>query len=59
MVDTASGDGSLGRLQTEDPALQLIANPTNLGLARAAKQAVGAMGWKWLLLLNAYCGIGA
>jgi GT2 family glycosyltransferase len=52
VIDNASSDGSLGRLQAEDPTLEVVANPTNLGFARAANQAVAAARGRWLLLLN-------
>ncbi len=52
VVDNGSSDGSLERLRAEDPDLEVIANPRNLGFARAANQAVAAAGGRWLLLLN-------
>ncbi len=52
VIDNASSDGSLSRLQQEDPALEVVANRTNVGFARAANQAVAAARGKWLLLLN-------
>jgi len=52
VVDNASSDGSLQRLQAAHPALKVVANTTNLGFARAANQAVAAAGGQWLLLAN-------
>ena len=52
VVDNGSGDGSLERLRAEDPGLEVVANPRNLGFARAANQAVAAARGRWLLLLN-------
>ena len=52
VVDNASSDGSLQRLQAAHPALKAVTNERNLGFARAANQAVGAAGGAWLLLAN-------
>ena len=52
VVDNASTDGSLERLQAVDPNLVVIANHHNVGFAKAANQAVAACGARWLLLLN-------
>ena len=52
VVDNASSDGSLERLQEEHPALIVHRNERNLGFARAANQAAAAADGKWLLLAN-------
>jgi len=52
VVDNASSDGSLERLQDQDPELEVIANRSNVGFARAANQAFGAARGRWLLLVN-------
>jgi GT2 family glycosyltransferase len=52
VVDNASTDSSLDRLRMEDPGLEVIANPRNVGFARAANQAVEAAAGHWLLLAN-------
>jgi GT2 family glycosyltransferase len=52
VIDNGSTDGSIERLQAEDPELEIIVNGHNLGFARAANQAVGAARGRWLLLLN-------
>lgn len=52
VVDNASTDGSLERLQELHPPLKVITNPRNMGFARAANQAVAQATGDWLLLLN-------
>src|SRR5207237_10583322 len=47
-----STDGSLERLRAAQPAAQVITNQQNLGVARAANQAVAAATGTWLLLAN-------
>lgn len=52
VVDNASRDDSLAMLQTEFPAVTLIANATNTGFARANNQALARSRGRFLLLLN-------
>jgi GT2 family glycosyltransferase len=52
IVDNASTDGSLERLQAIHPPLKVIKNHRNVGFARAANQAVAEASGDWLLLLN-------
>ncbi len=52
VVDNGSTDGSLERLQAEDPELEVIVNERNVGFARAANQAVARARGRWFLLLN-------
>ncbi len=52
VVDNASSDGSLQRLQAVHPALKVVVNERNLGFACAANQAAAAAGGAWLLLAN-------
>jgi GT2 family glycosyltransferase len=52
IVDNASTDGSLERLQAIHPPLKVIKNLRNVGFARAANQAVAQANGDWLLLLN-------
>jgi GT2 family glycosyltransferase len=52
VVDNGSTDGSVERLKALDPGVEVIANSTNLGFARAANQAFEAATGEWLLLVN-------
>jgi GT2 family glycosyltransferase len=52
VVDNASSDGSLERLEAIHQGLVVIRNARNVGFARAANQAVDAATADWLLLLN-------
>lgn len=52
VVDNASADESVARLQAEFPEVRLIANPSNLGFARASNQAIAASTAPFVLLLN-------
>lgn len=52
VVDNASTDGSLQRLQAMHPAVIVAANESNVGFAKAANQAVARASGEWLLLLN-------
>ncbi len=52
VVDNGSTDGSLERLQADDPRLMVIRNLTNRGFAAAANQGVAAAEGSWVLMLN-------
>jgi GT2 family glycosyltransferase len=52
IIDNGSTDGSLDRLRFDHPRAKVIANPRNLGFARAANQAVANATGRWLLLAN-------
>ena len=52
VVDNASSDDSLTRLEREFPAARLIANSDNLGFARANNQALERASGDYALLLN-------
>lgn len=52
VVDNGSSDGSLNAVRAEFPSVQLIANSTNVGFARANNQAIAAAHGDWRLLLN-------
>ncbi|RIK33850.1 MAG: glycosyltransferase family 2 protein [Chloroflexi bacterium] len=52
VVDNASADGSPLMVQRQFPMAQLIANPTNVGFARANNQGFAKCAAKYILLLN-------
>ncbi|MBL8058386.1 MAG: glycosyltransferase family 2 protein, partial [Anaerolineales bacterium] len=52
VVDNASQDDTLTCLAAEFPAARLIANPANLGFARANNRGLEAAGGRYLFLLN-------
>jgi N-acetylglucosaminyl-diphospho-decaprenol L-rhamnosyltransferase len=52
VVDNASADGSADLARQRDPALRLIANPTNVGFARACNQGTRATRAPLVLFLN-------
>jgi len=52
VVDNNSKDGSAEMIRNEFPNLKLIANPENLGFARANNQAIKEATGKFILLLN-------
>lgn len=52
VVDNASADGSADMVRTSFPNVHLIANPQNLGFARANNQAIREARGEWVLLLN-------
>jgi N-acetylglucosaminyl-diphospho-decaprenol L-rhamnosyltransferase len=52
VVDNASSDGSLAFLRANYPHVNVIANETNVGFARANNQAAAQCHGKYLLLLN-------
>jgi GT2 family glycosyltransferase len=53
IVDNASTDKSLDMLSSEFPKAQVIANPTNLGIAKANNQALRLATGEYILLVNA------
>ena len=52
VVDNASSDGSPDRLAAADPAVRLIRNSTNRGLAAANNQGLLAVSAPWVLISN-------
>ncbi|GMV02720.1 MAG: glycosyltransferase family 2 protein [Burkholderiaceae bacterium] len=52
VVDNDSADGSVEMLQRDFPAVQVVANPCNLGFAAANNQALPLCRGDYLLLLN-------
>jgi len=52
VVDNASSDGSLEMLRTDFPKVNLIANASNVGFARANNQAIAASTGRYVLLFN-------
>jgi N-acetylglucosaminyl-diphospho-decaprenol L-rhamnosyltransferase len=52
VVDNASADGSAGRIETELPAVRLIANTENRGFAAANNQALPECQGRYLFFLN-------
>ena len=52
LVDNASSDGSAAEASRTFPSVRLIANPANLGFARACNQGMALAGADYLLLLN-------
>lgn len=52
VVDNASNDGSPAMVQQHFPSVQLIANTSNAGFARANNQAFAGCAAKYVLLLN-------
>ena len=52
VVDNVSRDNSVEVLRTEHPEAELIANPVNVGFARANNQAVPLARGRYVLLLN-------
>src|SRR5262245_22267765 len=55
VIDNASGDGSLEMLAQRFPAIRRIANPENVGYARAVNQGVRETRGPYLLVLNPDC----
>jgi GT2 family glycosyltransferase len=53
VVDNASSDGSAQLVSRDFPQIQLIANESNLGFARANNQAIERSLGRYILLLNA------
>ena len=52
VVDNASDDGSVELVQSKFPQVNLVANPVNVGFAKANNQALALSKGKFLLLLN-------
>jgi N-acetylglucosaminyl-diphospho-decaprenol L-rhamnosyltransferase len=52
VVDNASGDGSVDFLRARYASVELIANSTNVGFARANNQALPLVRGRYVLLLN-------
>jgi len=52
VVDNASRDGSVAAVRERFPGVRLIANPENVGFARACNQGARASGAPFLLFLN-------
>ena len=52
MVDNASRDGSAATVRERFPSVRLIANPENVGFARACNQGARACAAPYLLFLN-------
>ena len=52
VVDNASSDGSVEVLKSQYPNVELIANQTNVGFARANNQALPHLRGRYVLLLN-------
>lgn len=52
VVDNASSDGSADRAAAAYPAIQMIRNATNVGLAKAFNQALFAASGKYLMCLD-------
>jgi GT2 family glycosyltransferase len=52
VVDNGSSDGSVGMVKRRFPEAILIANPTNVGYARANNQGLSRASGRYLLLLN-------
>jgi N-acetylglucosaminyl-diphospho-decaprenol L-rhamnosyltransferase len=52
VVDNASRDGSLEMVAREFPAVRAVANPANVGFARAANQGIRESGGALVALLN-------
>jgi N-acetylglucosaminyl-diphospho-decaprenol L-rhamnosyltransferase len=52
VVDNASTDGSVDMLRAEFPAVQVVANPGNVGFPAANNQGIAAARGRYVLLLN-------
>jgi N-acetylglucosaminyl-diphospho-decaprenol L-rhamnosyltransferase len=52
VVDNASSDDSVAAIRADFPAVQIIANPANLGFAAANNQGIRACTGRYVLLLN-------
>jgi N-acetylglucosaminyl-diphospho-decaprenol L-rhamnosyltransferase len=52
VVDNASADDSVDMLRAEFPAVQLVANPDNLGFPAANNQGIAVAQGRYVLLLN-------
>lgn len=52
VVDNASTDGSQAMLQRSFPQVRLLANPTNVGFAKANNQGMATSKGRYMLLLN-------
>ncbi len=52
IIDNASRDNSVALIKNEFPDCHLIANPTNVGFARANNQALDLVEGRYVLLLN-------
>ncbi|WP_139017403.1 glycosyltransferase, partial [Bradyrhizobium sp. STM 3809] len=52
VVDNASRDNSVAVLKSDYPAIELIANTTNVGFGRANNQALPRIRGRYVLLLN-------
>ena len=59
VVDNDSRDGTAGALASGFPAVRLIANPENVGYARAVNQGVRATRGAFVLILNPDCELRA
>ena len=55
LVDNASADGSVEKVQAKYPQIKIIQNAENQGFAVAANQGLEAACGEWLLLLNPDC----
>ncbi len=51
-VDNGSADGSTEAVVRRFPSVQILANPANLGFARAYNEAVAAVDSEWVALIN-------
>lgn len=52
VIDNGSADSSAAMVREQFPAARLIANPTNVGFARANNQAFSVCAGRFILLLN-------
>ena len=52
VVDNASSDGSLEMVTAEFPSVTLLANPSNVGFARAVNRGIRESDGQYVLLLN-------
>jgi GT2 family glycosyltransferase len=55
VIDNASGDGSIEMLAERYPSIRRIANPENVGYARAVNQGIRETAGPYLLVLNPDC----
>ncbi len=52
VIDNASTDGTIEKIRTAIPRVQLISNPQNIGFAAANNQAIRVSDGRYVLLLN-------
>ena len=55
VIDNASIDGSVDKVQQKFPQVQVIGNSENVGFARACNQGIQASSSEYILLLNSDC----